>query len=184
MSERILNGMDEGYRRLLHKALRHRPTVVAISAASVVAAALIFPTLPTELTTQADEGEVRVNVELPQGTRIEVTDAVLSRIEAMVNERVPEATAVIVQAGNVGFGGGGGGQSMSRGQFQILLTPKDERTRSSEQIAIDLRRQLSGVPGTIIRANASGGNQQLNRLLSGGRRRRRRRREAPARDSR
>jgi HAE1 family hydrophobic/amphiphilic exporter-1 len=167
MSERILDGMDEGYRRLLHKALRHRPTVVAISAASVVAAALIFPTLPTELTTQADEGEVRVNVELPQGTRIEVTDAVLAQIEAMVNERVPEATAVIVQAGNVGFGGGGG-QSMSRGQFQIMLTPKDERTRSSEQIAIDLRRQLSGVPGTIIRANASGGNQQLNRLLSGG----------------
>ena len=167
MSERILDGMDEGYRRLLHKALRHRPTVVAISAASVVAAALIFPTLPTELTTQADEGEVRVNVELPQGTRIEVTDAVLGQIEAMVNERVPEATAVIVQAGNVGFGGGGG-QSMSRGQFQIMLTPKDERTRSSEQIAVDLRRQLAGVPGTIIRANASGGNQQLNRLLSGG----------------
>jgi HAE1 family hydrophobic/amphiphilic exporter-1 len=48
------------------------------------------------------------------------------------------------------------------------LKPKDERTRSSEEIAVQLRRQLSGIPGVIVRANASGGNNQLNRLLSGG----------------
>ena len=57
---------------------------------------------------------------------------------------------------------------MNRGNLQLLLKPKDERTRSSEQIAMDLRRQLSGIPGVIVRANASGGNNQLNRLLSGG----------------
>ena len=59
--------------------------------------------------------------------------------------------------------------------------PKDERTRSSEQIAMDLRRQLSGIPGVIVRANASGGNNQMNRLLSGGQQRRR---PPVARDSR
>jgi HAE1 family hydrophobic/amphiphilic exporter-1 len=49
-----------------------------------------------------------------------------------------------------------------------MLTPKDERKRSSEQIAMELRRQLSGLPGVVIRANASGGNNQMNRFLSGG----------------
>jgi len=38
----------------------------------------------------------------------------------------------------------------------------------SDQIAMELRRQLSGIPGVIVRANASGGNNQLNRFLSGG----------------
>jgi HAE1 family hydrophobic/amphiphilic exporter-1 len=57
---------------------------------------------------------------------------------------------------------------VNRGNLQLLLKPKDERTRSSDQIAIDLRRQLSGIPGVIVRANASGGNGQLNRFLSGG----------------
>ena len=71
---------------------------------------------------------------------------------------------------------------MNRGNIQILLTPKDERTRSSEQIAMDLRRQLSGIPGVIVRANASGGNNQLNRFLSGGGNQRRR--PAVARDPR
>jgi HAE1 family hydrophobic/amphiphilic exporter-1 len=167
-SESFLNAMDEGYTKLLHLALAHRPTVVAIAAASVVVAMVILPTLPTELSTQADEGQVSVNVELAQGTRIEVTDPVLSRVEAAINELVPEATDVITNAGGGGGFGPPGGGNVNRGFIQVLLKPKDERTRSSDQIAMDLRRQLAGIPGVVIRANASGGNNQLNRLLSGG----------------
>ena len=44
-SERALERMDDAYRRLLHTALAHRAVVVGIAAASVVAAAVIFPTL-------------------------------------------------------------------------------------------------------------------------------------------
>jgi HAE1 family hydrophobic/amphiphilic exporter-1 len=167
ISERLLESMDEGYRKLLHLSLAHRPTVVGLAVASVVVAALIFRTLPTEFSSQTDEGQVRVTVELPRGTRIEVTAPVLDRVEAMVNELVPEATDVIVDAGGAGFGPANLG-AVSRGNLLLLLTPKDERTRSSEQIAMDLRRQLSGLPGVIVRANASGGNFQLNRFLSGG----------------
>jgi HAE1 family hydrophobic/amphiphilic exporter-1 len=166
LSERFLNSMDEGYRKLLHVSLAHRPAVIGVAVASVVAAALIFRTLPTEFSSQTDEGQVMVNVELPRGTRIEVTAPVLDRVEAMISELVPEATDVIVSAG--GAAGWGGLGAVSRGNLQLLLTPKDERTRSSEQIAMDLRRQLSGLPGVIVRANASGGNFQLNRFLSGG----------------
>jgi HAE1 family hydrophobic/amphiphilic exporter-1 len=167
-SERMLEGMDDGYRRLIHLALAHRPTVIAISVASVVAAMLILPTIPTEFSTQADEGQVNVNMELAIGTRVERTDAVLQRLEEMLPTLVPEAQSVIVNGGSgqgPGFGGGGSGH---RGNIQIMLVPKDERKRSSEQIAMELRRQLSGLPGVIIRANASGGNNQMNRFLSGG----------------
>jgi HAE1 family hydrophobic/amphiphilic exporter-1 len=167
-SEQMLNSMDEGYRRLLHLALAHRPAVIGLSAASVVAAAIIFPTLPTEFATQADEGQVQVNVELAQGTRIEITDPVLLRIEAAIKELVPEMTDIIVNAGGGGPGGGPGGSfSVNRGNLTLLLKPKDERTRSSDQIAIDLRRQLQGIPGVIVRANASGGSN-FARFLSGG----------------
>jgi HAE1 family hydrophobic/amphiphilic exporter-1 len=173
-SEHMLNAMDEGYRRLLHLALAHRPTVLAISAASVIAAVAVFPLLSTEFSTQADEGQVNVNVELAQGTRIEVTDPVLMRVEEAVHQLVPELTSIIVNAGGGGFGPGGGGcpgcggGSVHRGNLQLMLKPKDERTRSSEQIAMDLRRQLQGIPGVVVRANPSGGNGQLNRFLSGG----------------
>jgi hydrophobic/amphiphilic exporter-1 (mainly G- bacteria), HAE1 family len=173
-SERALEAMDDGYRRLIHLALAHRPTVVGVSIASVVAAVLILPTIPTEFSSQADEGQVNVSAELAIGTRVERTDAILARLEEMVTQLVPEATAVIVNAGSGGGPGGGGGGfggfggGGHRGNMQLMLTPKDERKRSSEAIAMDLRRQLSGLPGVIVRANASGGNNQMNRFLSGG----------------
>jgi HAE1 family hydrophobic/amphiphilic exporter-1 len=163
----MLDGLDDKYRSMLHWALGHRAIVVGLSAASVVAAAIILPTLPTEFATQTDEGQVQVSAELAQGTRIEVTDPVLQRIERSITELVPEATDVITQAGGGGQGPGGS-NSVNRGNLTILLKPKDERTRSSEQIAIDLRRQLAGIPGVIVRASPSGGNNQMNRFLSGG----------------
>jgi HAE1 family hydrophobic/amphiphilic exporter-1 len=166
-SERALDKMDDGYRRLIHMALAHRLTVIGVSVASVVAAIVILPTIPTELSSQADEGQVNVRVELAIGTRVERTDAVLQRLEQMLPTLVPEARDIIVNGGGgQGFGPGGG--SGHRGNIQIMLSPKDERTRSSEQIAMELRRQLSGLPGVIIRANASGGNNQMARFLSGG----------------
>ena len=171
-SEGFLNGMDEGYRRMIHLALSNRLAVIGLAIASVVAAVLIFPTIPSEFSSQADEGMVQVSAELPRGMRVERTDVVLQRLEALIPELVPEATAVIASAGAGGGPGGapgGGGGGGNRGSLQLVLKPKDDRTRSSDQIAQDLRRQLgNSMPGVIVRANASGGNQQLNQFLSGG----------------
>ncbi len=171
-SEGFLNGMDEGYRRMIHLALSNRLAVIGLAIASVVAAVLIFPTIPSEFSSQADEGMVQVSAELPRGMRVERTDVVLQRLEALIPELVPEATSVIASAGAGGGPGGapgGGGGGGNRGSLQLVLKPKDDRTRSSDQIAQDLRRQLgNSMPGVIVRANASGGNQQLNQFLSGG----------------
>jgi HAE1 family hydrophobic/amphiphilic exporter-1 len=171
-SEKFLEGMDDGYRRFLHKALVHRPIVLGIGAVSVIAAVLMFPLLNTELAPQTDEGVVQVSAELAAGTRIERTDAIMSRLEQMTQQFVPEAETLIASAGAGGGGGGGGGGfgggGSSRGFIQLFLVPKDQRKRSSDQIAFELRRQLAGIPGVIVRANASGGNNQLNRLMSGG----------------
>ena len=156
--------MDDGYRRALHVALAHRPTIIGGAVASVVAAALIYPLLSTELMPQTDEGEVNVNAELPVGTRIERTEAVMLQLEEMVRQYVPETRTLITNGGGGGFGFGGG---TNRGTINIRLVPRDSRTRTSDQISQELRRQLSGLPGVMVRANPSGGNFQLNRMLGG-----------------
>ena len=167
LSERLLESMDEGYRKAIHVALQHRPTVIASAAALVIIAALLYPTVGTELVTQTDEGEVNINVELPPGTRIEPTEQALLTVEERVRELVPEATTIITSGGGGNSWQGGG--NTSRGQIRLLLKPRDERTRTNEEVAIDLRRELAGVlPGVMIRANPSGGNNQIMRFLSGG----------------
>ncbi|HVG69816.1 MAG TPA: efflux RND transporter permease subunit [Vicinamibacterales bacterium] len=169
LSERFLEGMDEGYRKAIHVALQHRPTVIVSAAALVVLAAVLYPRVGTELVTQTDEGEVNINVELALGTRIEPTEQALLTVETRVKELVPEATTIITQGGGGGNNWQGGGGNTSRGQIRLILKPRDERTRTNEQVAIDLRRQLAGIlPGVVVRANPSGGNNQIMRFLSGG----------------
>ena len=165
-SEGFLDGMDDRYRGIIHLALKHRPTVLGIGTACVVAAVMILPTIGFELMPQTDEGEVRVTAELPVGTRAERAEDVAIRLEGLGKEYVAEAEDIITQAGGGGGFMGGGG---NRVNMTLRLTPKDERTRSSEQIARDLARQLPGIiPGVIIQTQATGGNQQQNRLFGGG----------------
>ncbi|MPZ18697.1 MAG: MMPL family transporter [Luteitalea sp.] len=160
-SERWLQRVDDGYRGFLHRALAHRPTVLATGTGLFVLALFILPLLSFELMPQTDEGEVDVDIELPVGTRIERTEQVLIQMEQMVREAVPEAISLFTEGG----GGGWRGGSTHEGEIEIQLTRKEERSRSSEEIAQALRRELSGLPGVEVRARASGGNFALNRIL-------------------
>ena len=165
LSERFFAGMDNGYSRIIHKSLAHRPTVLGIGATAVIAALLILPTIGFELMPQADEGEVSVTAELPVGTRVERAQDVATRLESMVPELIPEAETVITQAGGMGPMGGGA----NRTNLTVRLVTRNQRTRSSEEIARDLNQQLTGVlPGVIITTRASGGNSQMNRIMGGG----------------
>jgi hydrophobic/amphiphilic exporter-1 (mainly G- bacteria), HAE1 family len=168
VSERFLERMDESYRRAIHLALNHRPTVVGGAAALVVLAALLYPQIESELMPQTDEGEVNVNAELAVGTRIERTEEVLIKLEEMIKENVPEAVTLITQGGGGGNNWQTGGGSTHRGQIRVMLVPRDQRERTNEQISVDLRRQLTGLPGVVVRANPAGGNNQIMRFLSGG----------------
>ena len=163
--DRWLTAVDEFYVRMLHKALSHRPTVFATGFALFVVALLLLPRIGFEFQPQTDEGEVTVDAELAQGTRIEKTEEVLIGLEEKIKQLVPEATMLITQA--QGGGGGFGGGSTNRGNVNIRLVPRDERTRSNDEISQDLRRQLSGIPGVIVRARPTGG-QNMRGMGGGG----------------
>ncbi|OGR90463.1 MAG: hypothetical protein A2V88_14900 [Elusimicrobia bacterium RBG_16_66_12] len=86
-------------------------------------------------------------------------------MEKRIPELVPEHTTIVVSAGGGGMFGGGGS---FRGNVSINLVPKTERTRSSDQIAQALRRQLAGMPGVVVMARASSANFNMGRMFGGG----------------
>ncbi|HYB94160.1 MAG TPA: efflux RND transporter permease subunit [Vicinamibacterales bacterium] len=163
-----LNNLDAFYARMLHLALAHRPTVFATGFALFAIAMVLMGRIGFEFQPQTDEGEVQVDVELAVGSRIERTEAVIIGLEERIRQLVPEAIRLIGQAGGGGGGGNFGGGSMHRGSVNILLVPRDERDRSNEQIAMSLRRELSGIPGVIVRARPSGGQNNMMRGMGGG----------------
>jgi hydrophobic/amphiphilic exporter-1 (mainly G- bacteria), HAE1 family len=161
---RLLDALDTRYTKFLHLALQHRPSVIAAGTALFALSIFLMPYLTFELMPQTDEGEVRMDIELPIGTRVERTQATLLELEQRVVAMVPETVTYITEGGGGGFFGG---SQTHRGQMTLQLTDKSARTRSNEEIAQELRRALTGIPGVQVRARASGGNFQLSRLLGG-----------------
>ncbi len=159
-----LDSLDEFYARMLHKALSHRPTVFATGFVLFAVALFLLPRIGFEFQPQTDEGEIMVDAELAVGSRLESTEAVLIGLEERIRYTVPEAVMLITQVN----GGGGFGGSTHRGNVNVRLVPRDERERSNEQISMQLRRELSGIPGVIVRARPSGGQNQMMRGMGGG----------------
>ena len=160
-----LDALDEFYARALRTALNHRPTVFASGFALFAIAIVLLPRIGFEFQPQTDEGEITVDAELAVGSRLESTEAVLIGLEERIRQSVPEAVMLITQ---VAGGGGWGGGSTHRGNVNVRLVPRDERTRTNEQISMQLRRELSGIPGVIVRARPSGGQNQMMRGMGGG----------------
>ena len=167
-SGRILDGLDEAYRALLHRALAHRITVLVITAALFLSSLALIPLLEFELSPTADEGQVAVTAELPIGTRIERSAETLLEIEALIQQSVPEAQTILAQTGSTRSFGPGGGATAHEQTFTITLVPRDQRQRSSEDVARALRRHLQGVPGVTARARAAGDQFNISRAMSGG----------------
>lgn len=159
-----LNFLDAEYQSLIHWALSHRRTVAIGTGALLGASLLLIPLVGFELMPETDEGEVRVNVELPSGTKIETTAALSEEIEQILLREIPETEHMLVEVG-----GGGWRESVThKAEFRIKLVDQSERERSSMEIASSLRPKLMIRPGLRVFARAGGGNFLMRRLAGGG----------------
>jgi HAE1 family hydrophobic/amphiphilic exporter-1 len=87
------------------------------------------------------------------GTRLGLFDQQFQKIEAIVQEAVPEIKSVVTSIGASRWGRGG----VHSGDMRIALKPQKERTRSSEDVAGVLRKKLGNIPGVIVRTRAGQG---------------------------
>ncbi|HUT30566.1 MAG TPA: efflux RND transporter permease subunit [Sedimentisphaerales bacterium] len=153
ISGQFFKGLENRYKRLLHFALGNRAFVVIMAVLLLTGSLMLAPYVGVELMPSTDEGEVRVDVEMQVGTRLNLLDEKFRIIEQIVNESVPEIKNTVTYVGGSRWHGTGG----HTGEVRISLKPQSQRTRSSEQIAADLRRRLSGIPGMIVRTRAGQG---------------------------
>lgn len=150
--ENAYNSLEQSYHRVITWALHHRKTVLLVTALLFGISICILPLVGMELMPSADESEVRVNVEMEVGTRLELLDSTVYGIESVISREVPEAVYIVSNSG-----GGGWGASGHTADIRVSLVPKTERKRSSAQVADRLRTALRGIPGTTIRVREGQG---------------------------
>ncbi|MGM0576917.1 MAG: efflux RND transporter permease subunit [Myxococcota bacterium] len=166
--ERVLHGVEGGYDRFVRACLAHPVVTLLVALAMLGGSFTLVPYVGTELLPEDDQSEVRVDVDLPVGTRIEVTEEAMRRIEARVVDAVPEMVSMQTTVGTPGFWSTAGEES---GGVEIKLVPPAERERSSEEVAQALRPAIKGlVAGADVRVRAGGGLWILRMLRGGGER--------------
>lgn len=164
LSSRLFEGMENGYKDLLHFALDHRPAVIALCFSVLAGCLFLAPLIGTEFMPKADESQVRVYIEMEVGTQVEVVDRAMQQIDRILVAEVPEIKS------RVGYCGSGGWRARGshKGSFRVNLVPVRQRSRSSEQIALDLQKKLSHIPGVKVRTRAGQGFFLLRMVTSGG----------------
>ncbi len=137
--ERILKGLDHGYRTRLDRVLRLRWLTIGVAAAVVAGMVGLFLSLPDELAPAEDQGLIIGFGTAPEGATIDYTDRYARQMEN-IYEAVPEQNRFFKI---VGFG------SVTNAIGFIGLKPWNERERSAQQIAQSLFPAFSDIAGLM-----------------------------------
>ncbi|MGB9887208.1 MAG: efflux RND transporter permease subunit [Moorellales bacterium] len=164
---RALTRLQERYVKVLAGCLAHRRRVMLGALVAVVASLALTPVVGVELLPAMDQSLVSVTVELPRGSTLEETDRVARRIEEAA-QSLPEVRTVATTLGSAfgQMGGTLGGRAVETATMELELVPKNQRRRSSEEVAEALRRQLADLAGARIAVSGnalmgSGSSQYL-----------------------
>lgn len=157
---------ERGYRRVLARVLRRPGVVIVIATLVFVATGLLVPRLGTELMPEADEGRLKVSVQLPVGTPVTQTAATVRELSERVADTLApgELEHMVVIAGPENWWRPAGG---NEGQIDLMLVDASEREHSQDEIIAQIREALAGVPGADIRVTADTDNVLL-RVMRGG----------------
>ena len=156
---RVLDAIDNWYARALRVCLRHK-ALTLLAFAALFAASLIpafMGKIGTDFMPSSDNGRVRVSIELQNGTRIEQTLKTARAIEARINELVPEVKMISTSAGSTDESGTSAMFSSTTNNtisMTVVCVKKYERTRSIDEIAEVIRKELVNYP-EIIRAQVT-----------------------------
>ncbi|MCC5834693.1 MAG: efflux RND transporter permease subunit [Opitutales bacterium] len=154
-----MDRFERRYSRWIGGAVRYRYAVFATTLALLGGAWWLSSSVPVELTPDTDANQVRVRLNMDEGTNLAVVQSYLLELEDVVRGVVGDTRVENITTG----------LRRGRGQIDITLPNPDERTVSSTVLADRIREAVTGsVPGAQIRVQAQSGMWILRRLFRGG----------------
>ncbi|MGH8568955.1 MAG: efflux RND transporter permease subunit, partial [Gammaproteobacteria bacterium] len=137
VSERALQSLTGGYRRLLAATFRARWLVVLLGIGAAGASYVLFSGLKSELAPVEDRGTLLGIISAPEGATLAYTDRYARELEA-IYARVPEIRTYFMVINPVNF-------AISF----VSLKPWEQRSRSQQAISQALTPRLLGVSGVL-----------------------------------
>lgn len=146
------------YRNLLTWSLKHRITTLIIAVTFFISSLQLVQFIPKGLFDSGDIGISIVGIDLPAGSQLEETEAVLQQLNEVLltNPNVKSTLGTL------------GGDSVDDGTVVVSLIPKNERDLHQREIEQQMRQEFSRIPGARISFQSQGpggGNKDLSIVL-------------------
>jgi multidrug efflux pump len=143
-SEKALNGLANGYRKLLTFSLNQPGLLLGIGVAGLIIAGVIYPQLPQELSPVEDRGVIIMPTNAPRGSTVEYTDHFVRQAEEQLLPYLDEGIAERFLS-IVGF------RNEEDNAFMILgLVPWEQRSVKQQQLTTEIRKKLADISGVRI----------------------------------
>lgn len=127
------------YRRVMKKLLRHKGRVMAVSAAMLAATFYLASGMRTELITADDTGQISIEIETRPGLLEEKTDDALARIEEVVSSDENVDSYMLRYQNQSG---------------SVTAYLKDDRTEDTDQLAGQWQQELSDIENVSVEVTA------------------------------
>jgi len=150
--ERFLDKLDEKYAKLVNWAVRHKKSILGFAAVFFVVSIIPLAVgwVGTENFPAQDSGVISATIELPIGTRMELTKDVCQRLYNDWRKKYPEIDMVNFSVGQASskniFGSLLTKNSSNVGTFSVRLVNLKDRTRSAFAITDSLRNDIKRMP--------------------------------------
>ena len=136
------------YRQVLGWALAHKKTVFFLTLLVFVGTLFLIPRIGMEFIPPMDQGEFFVNIQMPRGSMLVETAAVVEEVDAVL-AGIPEIETIMV---SVGAGGGPGFGGSSPDQANYIVRLQENRRRPVEEVVEEVRRGVASITGATISA--------------------------------
>ena len=157
--QRVLDKLDVKYAQFVNWAVRHRWTMVIIASVFFLVSLLPAGFIGTDYIPAQDSGRISATVNLPVGTRMEITKQVAADLLQKWNKKYPEIDMInysVGQASSSNVWGSLQTTSSNIISFNMRMLPLDQRERSMFQISDSIRADLNNMP-EILKSNVLAG---------------------------
>lgn len=147
--ETVLGSWERAYAASLAFLFKNkrRPAALVLAGVGIFGIALLFlPNIKFELMPKSDGGKIQLQAELPQGSTLEATAAVLGDIESRL-ALFPEVERILTKLGSLGSLN----KDVNVAGMDIFLSPKEARKKNNTDLSAAMIAALADIPGADIR---------------------------------
>ncbi len=157
--QRFLDSLDVVYAKLVNWTVRHRGLTIIFASAFFILSVLPVITIGTEFFPSSDEGNISAKLELPIGTRMEITRDLAHELQEKWSSENPEIDIISFTVGQASSSNVWGSlQNLSSNiiSMDMRLVDLKERNRSVFELIEQLQNEVAQIP-EIKKANISTG---------------------------